>query len=299
MSAERILHLTENLYSLISPYELDGRPVSTHPRSARGFAPLNNYLFVADGEALLIDTGWPVGEATIIEQLHSVIGPDVPLSIFMLRQSDYNSVSNALPISESFNVSRIVLGSGIREPDMHQWLEFVPGRAGWREPTGDSALIKARPWSPAGASHIEGPGDIQLELVRSQLQLITTYWLYDDKSKTLITSDGFSYVWRPTAAGPWSVTDVSDAPTVDELCDYLSGSRFWWLAGARTERLRASLKEISDTYDVRQIAPAYGCALIGKEVVAAHFALMDAALERLAHRAPVGDDLAFHLEETV
>jgi len=254
---------------------------------------------VGDGEALLIDTGWPISEAFVIEQIGSLIDSETALSILMLRQSDYTSVSNALPLSEHFNVTRLVLGGGIRPQDIHAWLEFMPGRSEWRGPTGVSKLADAEQWSPAGEEQVEGPGDVVLRLVRPQLQLITTYWLYDEASRTLFTSDGFSHMWRPTADGPWSVTDVSDAPTVDELCDYLAGARFWWLAGARTEDIRAGLEELRNTYDIHCVAPGYGCVLIGDDVVSKHFDLVDDALERLSHRAPVGDEVVFYDKETV
>jgi len=298
VTSNPILQLSDDLYCLVGPYELDGRPVSTHPLGARGFAPLNNYLFFADGEALMVDTGWPIAEAAVLEQLGEVITPETPLSILMLRQSDYNSVSNALPISEKFNVTRVMLGGGIREQDTHAWLEFAPARAEWREPTGVSPLARAEQWSPMGQSHVPGPGEVNLELVRSQLQLITTYWLYDDRTKTLLTSDGFTHTWRPTEEGPWTVTEVDDAPTVEELCDYLVGSRFWWLAGARTEQIRAGLDQIRTAYDLEVVAPAYGCVLVGRDVIAKHFELMDEALEELSHLPPVGDEIAYYQEET-
>lgn len=297
MASSTIIELSKGLYCLPNPYELDGRLVSTHPVSARGFATLNTYVYAADGEALLIDTAWPVNKVSMLEQLATVVQAETPLSLFCLRQTDYNSVSNALPISESFNVTRVILGGGVLEKDIHRWLDFDPSRTAWRQPNGVSRLAHAEQWSPMGASYVAGPGDVELELVRSKLQTLATYWLYDPESLTLFTSDAFSHVWRSTADGPWFVTEVSDAPTVGQLCDYLVGSRFWWLAGANTVGVRESLDELRSSHDIRRIAPAYGCILMGEDVVCRHFDLMDEALALLNDWLPVGDDLVFYVAE--
>lgn len=287
--SSRVLTLAEGLYALPNTFELDGRPVTTHPASARGWAPVNSFVYTGDGEALVIDTGYGMHEASVLEQLGSLIAPETSVTLLVLRSSQYCSVSNSRAISERFRVDRLIMGGGILPEDIHEWLHFQPGNVAWRQSTADSKLAKAQGWSPMGATSIGVPGGRTLELVRPELQLLSTYWLYDGDAKTLFTSDAFSHMWRESEDGPWAAIDPQDAPTVDELCEFLVGSHYWWLAGARTRTIRADLRRVLQTYDVAQVAPATGCVLVGRDVVERHFALMDQALERLADWTPIDE----------
>jgi hypothetical protein len=288
------LTLEPSLIALVNPFALDGRPVSTHPPSASGFAPINCYLLVDGAEALMIDTGVAVHEARIIAQLADVLSPGTELSIFVLRLSEYNSVSNARAIAREFNVTRLITGGGIPTADFDDWLCFQPddheegGGA-----LGRARLARAARWSPMGQTEVRGPGDRRLQLLRPELQLISTYWLYDAASRTLFTSDAFSHVWRKTDSGPWTVEEPDDAPSVEELSEYLVGSRYWWLAGANTLSIRRALERLREAHEIERVAPATGCILAGRHAVERHFELMDQALERLG-AAPKGSAHDLH-----
>src|SRR5437762_12684714 len=81
------------LYALQNPFALDGR-VSTYPGSARGYSVVNSYLLTESDAALLIDTGFGKDEATIREQIESLIAPGLPLSMFPLRLNEFMSINN-------------------------------------------------------------------------------------------------------------------------------------------------------------------------------------------------------------
>jgi hypothetical protein len=106
----------------------------------------------------------------------------------------------------------------------------------------------------------------------------------------MFTSDAFTHTWRTDAAGPWTVTDPGDLPSVEDTRDFMVGSRFWWLPGAATAPIAKAMREIFERYDVEIVAPGYGCVLRGAEVVEAHGRLIQDVLERTAAEPARGVD---------
>lgn len=287
----------DGLYALSNPIPLDGRPVSTHPRQARGHAPINAFLIVGPEGGLMIDTGVRLHEAALLSQLESVLPAGKPVSIMILRPSEFNSVSNAKAIAENFPMGELIMGGGFRPEDFPGWLDFT---GEWGVRTGQGALEKAAGRSPMGKSTLSVLGGRELHLVRPQLQLISTYWVWDEAGHTMFTSDAFSHRWRESPEGPWLVDSLGDLPTVEEMVDFLTGSRYWWLAGADTAPIRAWLRELLSTHEIETIAPVSGCVISGKDVVAEHFDLMDKALEVLGQmKPPTANDLIPYYQETV
>ncbi len=74
--------------------------------------------------------------------------------------------------------------------------------------------------------------------------------------------------------------------------DFLLGSRFWWLAGARSEPIRRAIAEIFDTYPVETIAPSYGCVLRGARTVERHYRMLDQVLADASALPSLGREIA-------
>ncbi len=125
-----------------------------------------------------------------------------------------------------------------------------------------------------------------LEIFHATLRLLPTSWLYDARTRTLFTSDLFSGVIRPGPEGPWVITAADDTTTIEEMARHLLETRYWWLAGARVEPIRAAVAETFARLDVETIAPDYGCVLHGREVVARHAGMLDEILAQAALMAP-------------
>jgi hypothetical protein len=58
-------------------------------------------------------------------------------------------------------------------------------------------------------------------------------------------------------------------------------TRYWWLEGVDTAKLRAGIDKILSKHDIETIAPGYGCILRGKKTVAKHIKLVDDVLKSL------------------
>jgi flavorubredoxin len=106
--------------------------------------------------------------------------------------------------------------------------------------------------------------------------------LYDAATKTLFTSDMYTHTWREGAEGPWIIQDGDDDPTdFDHVRSFLLNTRYWWLEGVDTAKLRKGMNAILDKHDIETIAPGYGCVLRGRKTVEKHIKLVDDVLKSL------------------
>jgi hypothetical protein len=275
------------LYVLPNAYELDGR-VATHPLDARGFAPLNSYLVVEQSHALLIDTGWSVHEQSLLAQLDSLIDRSTPLTLWLLRSGEFAGICNTRPIVETFSVGSIYGAGG----DPPAWADFRPEFVPYGAPVGGGAMSGVERCGVAVGEPVRvGDGRALLPL-DAPLRLLSASWIYDAETRTLFTADAFTYAWQPTEHGPWLVTSDNDPTTPEGIWDYLVHSRFWWLAGARTEPLRTAIAAIFDSYDIETIAPAFGCVLHGRDLVDRHRRALDTILAHAATAPSIGREVA-------
>jgi flavorubredoxin len=256
---------------LANSYEIDGR-VSWHPPDARGFAPFNCYLFVEGRQALLVDAGLPVHESALLAQLRQAVPKGGELAVVSLRQGEFDSMGALIPIVSAFDVERLY---GPFD-DVIAWAAFSPAQ------DADTARLGG-----TLASTTVGRGDTitlgdrgrAVHVIKPALRLFSTIWVFDEVTGTLCSSDVFSHVRRSTPDGPWIVDEArEDTTTYEDVRDHLLGTRFWWIPQADVEGMRRDLAEMFERYEIRCIAPAWGCVLKGPEVVARHYELVDRVL---------------------
>ncbi|HTE63789.1 MAG TPA: hypothetical protein VK631_25760 [Solirubrobacteraceae bacterium] len=280
MSAQVIEIAQDRLLALCNTYPVDGR-VSWHSPSARGFASMNCYLIQEDEDALLVDTGVTVHEASLKAQIGASLREPCTLSMFALRQGEFDSVCNVLPLIDRFGI-RTVYGQFADAPrwaDIHSEFDAADG-GGDDLPVVTTVVVPRTDTIQLGRA-----GTRRLAVFRPALRLLTTHWIYDEATGTLFTSDSFGYVVRPSEAGPWLVTAEHDDVTTEDVCDHLANTRYWWLAHSRVDDVRRDLASIFERHDVRVIAPAFGAVLSGESVVRRHAALMDESIARLGRGA--------------
>jgi hypothetical protein len=111
--------------------------------------------------------------------------------------------------------------------------------------------------------------------------------MYDRDTRTLMTADAFTWVWQPTDAGPWVISD-EDPVSVDDMRHHMLGNRYWWLPGARTDGIRAELARIFESHAIDTIAPGFGCVLAGRDTVARHYGILDDLLREAPSMPPIG-----------
>lgn len=271
---------------LRNSFALDGR-LSGYPVSARGYGALNCYLLVEEDGALLLDTGAACFAEQIIGQLGQVIDADTALSLFPLRINEFMSVGNATAIARRFNVVQCYS----QMPDVQGWLEFDSLDSGAQE--------RRRPipttLTQANGVEVGSRGGRKLAAFAAPLRLINTFWIYDEATRTLFTSDMFNHIWHDSAKGPWLLRREDDSVT-DEgfVASFLLNTRYWWLHGAALDGIRREIADVFERYDIETIAPGFGAVLEGRDMVERQFSVLDSVLRKAdrsnakAHYVPRG-----------
>lgn len=279
----RIITLKDGrVHCLPNAYAVDGR-VSWHGSQARGWAPFNCFLFTGRDGAVLVDTGLTVHRDAVIAQLNALIDRDTPLRIMHLRQGEFDSVCNTLPIVERFNVVGIhglVHGGWL-------WTDLLPVRD-------DDSVLRSKLDKVAYEKFKANPvvavdSSWELKIVDPVMRLLNTFWLYDAASRTMLTSDVFTYLVAGSPAGPWQVGVDDPLPRPEVVREHLIDTRFWWLPGADTDTLRRGLDEHFETNEVETIAPSFGSIIRGAAAVEAHRALLDEVLSELGQARATAD----------
>jgi hypothetical protein len=264
---------TDKLFALQNTMLLDGR-VSSYPGSARGHSVSNCYLLRQPDAAWLIDTGFGGHEAALRSQIESLIPRTLPLSLLPLRLNEFMSIQNIDPFTLYFNVKECFTGN----PDAAFWFDFGAG-----SDSGQNTLDKLNITTISREETIPiGKLGRPVVVYQAPIRLIATRWIYDEATKTLFSSDMFTHTWRDRPEGPWIIEDGDDDPTdFDHVRSFLLNTRYWWLEGVDTGKLRRDIDKILSRHDIETIAPGYGCILRGRKTVAKHIALVDEVLRSL------------------
>src|ERR1700745_2820172 len=102
-------HLIElhpaGVFALANTFPLDGRPLTSHPASARGFAPNTCYVLREGRRALMLDTGYTIHRDAILSQLAEILEPSTEISILFLRYGEFEPICNTRPIADAYDVT--------------------------------------------------------------------------------------------------------------------------------------------------------------------------------------------------
>jgi flavorubredoxin len=271
------------LQALSHPYAVDGR-VSWHPPSDRGIAMMNCYVIRDGDETMLVETGLRIHRDALLEEIGQCVGPR-PLDVLVLRQQEFDSVCNVLPIVHDFAVKTIYGQHG----DVVAWANFLTDA----KLAADATIVyrgtgraSADVISPRlGVDQTIRLGDRALRIFRPELRLLQTHWMYDERTYTLFTSDSFTHAIASNLDDSPLITSDNDTISVERVEHHLLHGRFWWLAGAHADGLRRWLAGVFDEYDVRTIAPSYGRILQGQSVVARHYQMVDDVMAKMTANA--------------
>lgn len=267
-------------FALLHPYALTGRETS-HPLDVRGWTTSNLNLLVEDDHALLFSTGFSVHQGALLAQLDELVG-DRPLALVVPR-AEFAAMCNARPIADRFHVDMAYLR--IPSPPV-VFLNFRP-----EFPQGDADGLKDVPYELIERGHrlaVDLAGTRVLEVLSPELRLLPNSWAYDAATRTLISSDIFTWIVRDTPDGPWLVDSGDPDQTTPEIVEHaLAQNRYWWLPGADMDDIRASMAELFDSCDIETIAPEHGPLLRG-DAIQRHYQLLDDYLAKAATLPAIG-----------
>lgn len=262
------------LYALQNVFQLGGR-ASAYPADADGYSVCNCYLLKEGNRAVLLDSGLAAHAGSLITQIAGLIDPGTLLSVYPLRINEFMSVSNVEALADAFDVEQCYSSNA----DAAVWVDF----GGRSDKPGavvaplKTTMVKRRQRLYVGD---EDRGRA-LEAFQAPIRLIGTRWIYDETTRTLFTSDSFSWEWSEHADGPWFQEDAACTTTTAQVRSFLLNTRYWWLEGGDTETLRRKLALVFDEYDIENLAPGYGKVLRGRDLVQRQYKLLDGVLASL------------------
>ena len=264
------------LHALGGVVPVDGR-ISWFADSARGYAPLLCYLLTSPDGDVLVDTTMPALREQVMGQLEALHPDAQPLTLLLSRNPEFDSIGNGGAILTRFPSQKLV--SIFRA---EQWLYFLPNSGA--KPPEERPASHQPEWIEIlkGMSIDVGTGGRQLLVLPegAPLRLLSTFWTYDEATRTLFTSDAFGHNLMAAPDDPWFVDEATDTIAYEQVRDHML-AKFDWLGEAHTERIREQLSGIFDTYQVETIAPQFGRVIRGAKTVARHRDLVLAALEEV------------------
>ncbi len=196
-------------------------------------------------------------EQALRSQIELLIPRTLPLSLLPFRLNEFMSIQNIDPFSAYFNVKECFTGN----PDAALLVRFRR-----RLGRGQNTLTGSR--SPPSAARKQSRSAIlgrPVVVYQAPIRLIATRWIYDAATKTLFTSDMFTHTWRDQPDGPWIIQDGDDDPTdFDHVRSFLLNTRYWWLEGVDTAKLRKGIDKILASTTSRRSRPATAASCAGR-----------------------------------
>jgi hypothetical protein len=262
------------LYALQNVFALGGS-ASAYPANAEGYSVCNCYLLKQGDRALLLDAGLAAHASSLIAQVAGLIDPGTRLSVYPLRINEFMSVGNVEALADAFDLEQCYSSNA----DAALWVDFGgrSDRPGAKVNPIKTTMVKRSQRIFVG-DETRGRA---LEAFQAPIRLIGTRWIYDATTRTLFTSDSFSWEWGQDAAGPWFLDERSSKTTAAHVRSFLLNTRYWWLEGGDTNTLRKKLAAVFDKYDIENLAPGYGRVLRGRELVQRQYNLLDDVLARM------------------
>lgn len=237
------------LYAVGGVLTLDGR-ITWVPAEATGFQPTGCYVLLGHESPLIIDPGIAQVEAEVKEDLSALIPAGEKVEVFLTR-FNADSVGNLGAVADTFDLATVYSSPLLNPLD---GLKFAS--------------------SIQTMTEVRLPDKSRLEVIHAQLRVLSTFWGYDPETRTLFTSDAFTHVCCSTPADPRVVDSVeADGTTSEDVRKHLYAT-FPWLGDAVTSPIADSVRSLFETHKIDAIAPARGCVLRGRAVVAHHLEMV-------------------------
>ncbi len=263
---------------------LDGRqrPVSWLPTEARGFLPVGGYVLRDAGQWMLIDTGLPVHRAAMAEGIAATAAGCRNRRVIVTRR-EADCMLNLPWILREHGVEEVLYAGALDPLDFFDAIDDAEMAA--RLHAGG-----ARRTRRIADGEVTSVGALRLEVLRTELRLLATNWLYEAETQTLFSSDSFGFVLAPAPGGR-----VSDGALFDpqDIAAFV-GAKMDWLRGIDPAPVIADLHALQRARPIARICPGFGCVIEGAEQVAHAFDQLVQALHLLSRqprRPALGDFL--------
>lgn len=248
--------------------------VSWIEERAAGFTPVQCFVFLSEGRAMVMDCGLAVHAAEVGAGLDALLeGFSSPRLLISRWEPD---AMGALPwLVERYRVPEVLSYAGLNPLDFFEGFEDAVARSTVDAQAGTAQLVPILP-----GDTIEH-GAMRIEAISPALRLLLTMWYYEASTRSLFTADAFTLLANPLAARPFVARPAASELTSAAMQSCLR-TKFDWLVGAHVEAIIADLEGIAGRYEIERICPTIGGIIEGRGAVRQAFEATIAALRALA-----------------
>lgn len=246
----RVERVADDILVLTDLVPIDGR-VSWIPPNAKGVEPYNAYVVLSDDRALLIDTGVALHEESLLGTLRNVIGSR-QLVVWITR-IELDNLGNLARIIEDFPGVQVITGNVVPLFKLVHISETIAPPLPARR-----ILI---------GNNLAEFGFARLRIYEALIRTLGSTWLWDDKTRTLFTTDIFCTDMMERADQSVLRRDEVGFQTAEQMREFIL-RKFDWLAPADTTPLRNAWTRFFSEIRPAVIAPIRGRVQVGEEIAA-------------------------------
>jgi hypothetical protein len=228
------------------------------PHSVHGWIPFQCYVLKDAGDLVMLDGGLPIFKESIRAGL-KVLARDSHLRQFLMTRRELDTILNLPWIAQEFEFQSIRCGGDLNPIDFFALMD-------------DAALdvqirsLVSLPFEFLRPGEVIRVGSLSLEMIRASLMVLPTFWFYEAATRTLFTSDFWTFVSQENATeGPIkrvAPEDVTAARILESL-----DVKFDWLRGIDCSGLISELEAIFKDRVVDRLCPNFGCVIEGRDAV--------------------------------
>jgi hypothetical protein len=236
------------------------------PPGTKGWMPFQNYVVRDGDQCMIIDTGLPRLADTLRDGLDKVVGQGKSCWVFATRR-EVETLDNLSWVLRRYDVTKFyfLIGHMIAPLEV---VTFFDEAEDAMEISVTEAHIAANEHIPI--EWVRKPEDVVLGSrvfvpIRSPIAILSTYWLYEEATGTLFSSDMWGFLGAREDGGPLVTTSVDDV-TIEQLEEHIK-AKFDLLCGTDTSRVQETLRKIAAERRIERICPSYGLIIEGSDAV--------------------------------
>lgn len=250
--------------------------VSWIEKRTSGWTPVQCFVFLSDGKAMVMDCGLPAHTAAVSAGLDALLAASPPPRLLISRWEP--DAMAALPwMVERYKVPEVLSYAGLNPLDFFEGFEEAAARSQVNVRKRDAQLVSILP------GDVIEHGSMRLTAISPALRLLLTMWYYETSTRSLFTADAFTLLANPFGPVPLVARPAAGKLTSVAMQRCLR-TKFDWLVGAHCEAIIADLDSLAARHQIDRICPTIGGIIEGPAAVRQAFRATAGALRALAKK---------------
>jgi hypothetical protein len=228
------------------------------PLKTNGLIPFQCYAFRHGKNFYLIDSAIPVLRREVMSGLREIIGSS-DRRFFLMTRRELDTILNLPAIVQEFGFESVHCGGEMNPMDFFDLLDHANADAHGR-------MLADVPFLFEMEGHVRAADDLRLEMIKSPMMVLPTYWFFEESSGTLLCSDFWGFLpCKAPDRSDFTCASILDIKAAD-IQSFLN-IKFDWLASIDTQPLAMALADIVRPRKILRICPTYGRMFEGEAVV--------------------------------